>query len=129
MLIFWDQEKAAQGRPCSTAKLCADQFQRIVGNDPLLVGRDYQGLGGTSLGDLATLAEAGSQVGVVIDVKAQQTQLVQGDFTDRGGVFTDTTGENNGVQTTVHGGSVGADVLGQAIAVNVIARLASSLLS
>ncbi len=64
-------------------QLSADQFQRVVGDNPLFVGRDNQGLGRTSLGDLATLAETSLQVGVVIDVKAQQTQLVQGDFTDR----------------------------------------------
>ena len=56
------------------------------------------------------LAEASLQVGVVVDVKAQQAQLVQGDLTDRGGV-SPMPPVKHSIQTTVHGGGAGTDVL------------------
>src|SRR5690606_23046207 len=65
------------------------------------------------------LAEAGSQVTLVINLEAQNAQFAQGQFTHHCRVLTDTTGEDNRVQTTVHQRSVRADVLRQTVAVNV----------
>ena len=55
----------------------------------------------------------------MINFKAQYAQFAQRQFANHRGVFTDTTGEHNGVQTTVHQRGVGADVFCQAVAVNV----------
>ena len=55
----------------------------------------------------------------MINFKAQHAQFAQRQFTNHRGIFTDTTGEYNSVQTTIHQRSVGTDVFGQAVAVNV----------
>ena len=51
--------------------------------------------------------------------EAQNAQFAQGQFTNHRGVFTDTTGEDDGIQTTVHQCGVRTDVLRQTVAVNV----------
>lgn len=48
----------------------------------------------------------------MINFKAQHAQFAQRQFTNHRGIFTDTTGEYNSVQTTIHQRSVGTDVFG-----------------
>ncbi|VAQ32310.1 Uncharacterised protein [Klebsiella pneumoniae] len=55
----------------------------------------------------------------MVNFKAQYAQFAQRQLTHHRGVFTDTTGENNGVKTAVHQRGVGTDVFRQAVAVNV----------
>ena len=88
-------------------------------DNQFFVGWDNQRRTGTFFVDETRFAETCGQVTFVVNVKAQNAQFAQRQFTNHRCVFTDTTGEDNGIQTTIHQRGVSTDVFRQTVAVNV----------
>ena len=70
----WLIKKGCLGQPCycTWSESGFHQFQRVVGNYPLLVGRDHHGDGAAGFGDDALTAETGFQVGFGVDLETEQ---------------------------------------------------------
>src|SRR5690606_16172164 len=95
------------------------QAVRVLRDDQLFVSWDNDSRAGAFFVDEARLAEAGSQVTLMINFEAQNAQFAQGQFTYHCRVLTDTAGEDNSIQTAFHQRGVRTDVLRQTVAINV----------
>ena len=132
-----DHRRAATARTCADAersvpvRLQAHQIDtalqqgrvrdRLPGDGELLVGRDDEHLDGAVVGADAARPVGVGLVALGVDLDAQARQPGERVRAQPGHVLADAGGEDHGVGTAEHG-EVGADVLAQPVAVDVVRR-------
>ena len=98
--IYTQQKTCPFGQVFNNDGLQAAQTGSIVCNHQFFVGRNHNGNSfAVGSGNHTGIAETGFQVGFLVNVQTEEAQVAQYTFADDVGVFTDTAGEDQCVQT------------------------------